>query len=167
MNRDTRIYKVIMLLAFIALILFLWFEPGRGQDSYFYISPEGELSVRTDSMGFKAGTYYNGEFFWDAFEFVVTDSIVWRTISADGSHLGDENCQHEWVYSNTWRAGYAKGCLGLHHGFHCPYDDQMRNRICGKCFRKETQREFWFQTQQEHIETEYEKLEKKLKRNKQ
>ncbi len=94
---------------------------------------------------------------------VVTDSVVWRTVRVDSLNLGRAKCEHDWVYSEAWRAGGNTMCGVLHNGFHCDYDDMMRNRICKKCLRKETQREFWYQHREKPPQTEYEKLEKKLK----
>lgn len=97
------------------------------------------------------------------FGYVITDSVIWRTVEVDSNNLGVDTCKHKWVYSETWRAGGDRGCLVLHYGFHCSWDDRMRNKICKKCHRKETQREFWYQHRAEHVETEYEKLDKKSK----
>lgn len=93
---------------------------------------------------------------------VVTDSVVWRTVSVDSLNTGKKNCKHDWVYSDTWRAGGNMQCCVLHHGEHCDYDDLMRNRICRVCLRKETQREFWYQHRAEPPESEYGKLENRL-----
>ena len=94
---------------------------------------------------------------------VVVDSIVWKTVSVDSQNLGDKDCEHIWTHSATWRAGGNAGCLVMHWGSHCSWDDSMRDRICSQCTRKETQREFWYEHRKKHIETDYEKLEKKLK----
>ncbi len=93
---------------------------------------------------------------------VVTDSVVWRTVKIDSLNLGKESCKHKWVYSKGWRAGGSRFCGVNHDGFHCECDDMMRDRICKKCLRKETQRELWYQHANKPPETEYEKLEKKL-----
>ena len=99
------------------------------------------------------------------FEPVITDSVVWRIISI--SVTGDTTCNHEWVYSEARDVNPGYGCLVLHYGFHCSEHDLIRSRICRKCFRKENQREFWYQHRQKHILTEYEVLEDSLKKIKQ
>ena len=121
------------------------------------------VSGNAGPPGHEASVFrWNGGF--GTFEPVITDSVVWRTVSVDSLHLGDEKCKHSWTYSKTWRAGGAIVCGVLHGGFHCSWDDLMRDRICGKCFRKETQREFWYQREKEHVKTEYEILEERLEK---
>ncbi len=72
---------------------------------------------------------------------------------------------HDWVYSEEWGAREGLGCLVNHNGLHCDWTDKMRHRICRKCLRKETQREYWYQHRDEPPEppkTEYEQLEERL-----
>ena len=97
---------------------------------------------------------------------VITDSVVWRTVSIDSLNLGKEDCNHIWIVGAGRYPNNTVGCLVDHNGFHCDWDDALRDRICCQCLRKETQREFWYQHRKKHIETEYEKLEKKLKEKK-
>ena len=92
---------------------------------------------------------------------IVTDSIIWQTTEVLSK--GDSECLHEWAYSDEWRSGGNNGCLVMHYGWHCSWDDGMRNRICKACLRKEEQREQWYQHKYIRPETEYEKLEKELK----
>lgn len=100
-----------------------------------------------------------------ASDVVVTDSIVWR--STDTLNVGDENCNHEWVFSDEERAGGSNFCLVNHNGWHCSYDDKVRYGICKKCLRKERFREQWYQSIFVPPKTEYEVLDsllnKKLK----
>ncbi len=92
--------------------------------------------------------------------------IKWVVVSVDSFNLGDEDCEHEWVYSKEWRAGGNMGCLVMHHGGHCSWDESMRDRICEKCLRKERQREVWYLISWEEIitkeERRYNELEEKL-----
>ena len=106
--------------------------------------------------------------YWDNFNLgfennVVTDSIVWKIVEIDTANLGNELCNHDWVYSKTRYAKPFSGCLVMHHGFHCDYNDKVRDRICRKCMRKETEREFWYQHRVTPDKTEYELLEEKLR----
>ena len=104
------------------------------------------------------GFYDNG--------YVVTDSVIWRTISVDSLNLGNINCVHQWVYSRTRLAMLGVGYGVFHNGFHCSYNDRIRDRICKLCLRKETQRESWYQHREEPPKTEYEILKEKLKKAK-
>jgi len=93
---------------------------------------------------------------------VITDSIIWKIVKIDSDNLGSKNCNHKWKYSKEWKADYSF-CDVLHYGEHCSYDDKIRNRICEKCLRHETQKEQWYQHREEKPLSEYDKLEKKLK----
>lgn len=126
---------------------------ARGKEN-----PMGSVLLN-DMAGRTSFTYSMFEL--GGFEPVVTDSVVWKTVGVDSVHVGDANCEHEWVNSKLWHVMHT-GCDVLHYGFHCSLDDAMRHRICKKCLRKETQREQWYQHRSEHVETEYEKLEKRL-----
>jgi len=121
---------------------------------------------------------------------VVTDTIIWVS-TVDSLNLGDGSCgvelsrshigyangfwisyglwhetvyTHEWIYSEPWYAGSWQTCLVGHNGFHCDLRDKMRNRICRKCLRKETQREKWIQHRYVPEKSEYELLEEKMNR---
>jgi hypothetical protein len=86
---------------------------------------------------------------------IVTDSIVWRTI--DTLRQGDRNCKHEWVYSEEHP--FNIGCLVLHHGWHCDWDDMCRDAICRKCRMKISQRQQWYQHEVKPPKSEYECLD--------
>lgn len=96
---------------------------------------------------------------------VVTDSIVWRTIEV--INPGDtDKCKtlrgrykHDWVYSETWAKGDGVGCLVLHHGFHCDWDDRERYAICKDCKRKIHEKQQWYQHSSNPPKSEYEMLD--------
>lgn len=96
---------------------------------------------------------------------VITDSVVWELTDVDSLNMGDTTCDHIWEYSevNTVKPSNI-GCLVMHNGFHCSWRDGVQSRICSDCLRKETWQEQWYQHRYIPSETEYEKLEKKLKR---
>ncbi len=118
------------------------------------------IAIILAANSLKSQVYY--DFPIEKTQEVIVDSIVWKIVEVDSLNLGKEGCDHAWSYSDEWRAGGNMGCLAMHYGSHCSYDDRMRDRICSQCFRKETQREFWYEHTKKHIETDYEKLEKKL-----
>jgi len=97
---------------------------------------------------------------WEVPEYDIT----WQIVRVDSNNLGSENCKHAWEYSKEWRAGGNLGCGVYHAGRHCSYDDAMRDRICSKCLRHETQRENWVEKEKPPRKlTPYEKLEEKLR----
>ena len=100
--------------------------------------------------------------------------LEWTTVWVDSLNPGDTTCQHEWIYSETWRAGRIgalrpedsndDACCVYHTDGHCPWDDSMRGRICKKCMRHEVQRGYWnIIPVIYNPETEYEILQKQLK----
>ena len=91
---------------------------------------------------------------------IITDSISWYLYEVQ--YPGDSLCQHEYIEGVKYMfKGF--GCCVYHNGFHCDWTDMMLPKICKKCLRKEIWRENWYQHQQNPPETEYQKLEKKLK----
>jgi len=97
---------------------------------------------------------------------VITDSIIWKTV--DVYNVGNKKCNHKWIYSESKHIQSYEGigCLVLHNGFHCDWDDLIRNRICEKCLRKEKQREFWYEHIKKKAKTAYQMLDQKLKERK-
>lgn len=95
---------------------------------------------------------------------IVTDSIVWRVTKIDSLNLGNENHKHDWIYSTISYDYLDRGCLVMHHGFHCDWDDGRKERICSICHRHEYMREFWYQHRYISPKTDYDKLKDKLKK---
>ena len=130
----------------------------------FAIQSNGQIKlVLADTTLIVSDDYFYGS--WNfTYEPVITDSIIWRTTEIDSLNLGKENCDHVWIYSKDQQSNKMTSCAVNHMGFHCSWDDAWRNRICSQCLRKETQREHWYQHRKKYIKTEYDKLEKLLKK---
>ena len=94
---------------------------------------------------------------------VATDSVVWRTTAVDSANPGIDTCAHDWVYSETQRAGGDVMCLVMHNGAHCDYDDLTRERICRVCLRHEHQFEQWYQHREAPPMSAFDSLKAKLK----
>ncbi|KKN72276.1 hypothetical protein LCGC14_0412270 [marine sediment metagenome] len=103
---------------------------------------------------------------------IVIDSVRWEVVGVDSANLGDELCllsilQHDWAYGLVRSSGFTgmavRRCLVDHRGLHCNASPPTRDRICSRCLRKETQQRIWYQHRRELVETEYDRLEMRLK----
>lgn len=89
----------------------------------------------------------------------ITDSIKW--VPTDTTFEGEEDCKHEWVWSESYHQVGAFTHSDYHNGDHCSRNDMLREKICRACLRSIVEREKWFQHYVAPPKTEFERLKEK------
>jgi hypothetical protein len=140
----------------IVILLFYFTALNYNSNGQIYVSGDSIITIQStgiafDDAVFRTSGYGSIDFFQR--DNVVTDSIIWYETST--ARIGDTLCKHNWVYGNNTTASPMYGCLVLHHGFHCSYDDGIRDKVCKKCGRLVTEREQWYQHRQPPPKSEF------------